>query len=85
MHVTQKYYISIKSEEKVPTIKKGKQLAYEICSFCLIFAYRLKTVLLCISVGQMPLFLFELYVNRSYMKVKFMHTLIKLAPIYHLE
>ena len=76
MHVTQKYYISIKSEEKVPTIKKGKQFAIDICSFCLIFAYRLKPVLLCISVGQMPLFLFELYVNRSYMDLVKMQVIV---------
>ena len=62
-----------------------RQLAYDICSFCLIVAYRLKSVLLFISVGRTSFFLFELYVDRSYMKVKFMHNLLKLAPIYHLK
>ena len=62
-----------------------KQLAHDICSFCLIVAYRLKSVLLFISVGRTSFFLFELHVDRSYMKVKFMHNLLKLAPIYHLK
>ena len=62
-----------------------RQLAYDICSFCLIVAYRLKSVLLFISVGRTQFFLFELYVDRSYMKVKLMHNLLKLAPIYHLK
>ena len=62
-----------------------RQLACYICSFCLIVAYRLKSVLLFISVGQTSFFLFELYVDRSYMKVKFMHNLLKLALIYHLK
>ena len=89
MHITQKRCISIKSLEKISTIKKGDilriQLAYDICSFCLIVAYRLKPVLLFISVGRTSLFLFELYVDRPYMKIKFMHNLLKLAPIYHLK
>ena len=62
-----------------------RQLAYDICLFYLIVAYRLKSVLLLISVGRTSFFLFELYVDRSYMKAKFMHNLLKLAPIYHLE
>ena len=62
-----------------------RQLAYDICLFYLIVAYRLKSVLLLISVGRTSFFLFELYVDRSYMKVKFMHNLLKLAPIYHLK
>ena len=62
-----------------------RQLAYDICSFCLIVAYRLKSVLLFISVGRTQFFLFELYVDRSYMKVKLTHNLLKLAPIYHLK
>ena len=49
--IAQKCYILIKNEEKVSTIKKGKQLVHDICSFCLIYAYRLKSALLCISVG----------------------------------
>ena len=79
--IAQKCYILIKNEEKVSTIKKGKQLAHDICSFCLIYAYRLKSVLLCISVGLRSSFLFELYVYRLCMKVKVMHNLLKLAPI----
>ena len=75
-----KKYLLLKRE----TLGK-RQLAYDICSFCLIVAYRLKSVLLFISVGRMLFFLFELYVDRSYMKVKFMHNLLKLAPIYHLK
>ena len=62
-----------------------RQLAYDICLFYLIVAYRLKSVLLLISVGRTSFFLFELYVDRSYMKVKFMHNLLKLAPIYYLK
>ena len=75
-----KKYLLLKRE----TLGK-RQLAYDICSFCLIVAYRLKSVLLFISVGRTLFFLFELYVDRSYMKVKFMHNLLKLAPIYHLK
>ena len=75
-----KKYLLLKRE----TLAK-RQLAYDICSFCLIVAYRLKPVLLFISVGRTSFFLFELYVDRSYMKVKFMHNLLKLAPIYHLK
>ena len=75
-----KKYLLLKRE----TLGK-RQLAYDICSFCLIVAYRLKSVLLFISVGRTSFFLFELYVDRSYMKVKFMHNLLKLAPIYHLK
>ena len=75
-----KKYLLLKRE----TLAK-RQLAYDICSFCLIVAYRLKPVLLFISVGRTSLFLFELYVDRPYMKVKFMHNLLKLAPIYHLK
>ena len=37
------------------------------------------------SVGQTSFFLFELYVDKSYMKVKFMHNLLKLAPIHYLK
>ena len=88
MHITQKCCISIKSAEKVSTIKKGKQLAYDICSFCLIVEHRLKPAIFFLSVGRTSFFLFELYANRSYMKVmkvKFMHNLLKLAPIYHLK
>ena len=62
-----------------------RQLAYDICSFCLIVAYRLKSVLLFISVGRMSFILFKLYVDRSYMKVKLMHNLPKLAPIKPFE
>ena len=75
-----KKYLLLKRE----TLGK-RQLPYDICSFCLIVAYRLKSVLLFISVGRTSFFLFELYVDRSYMKVKFMHNLLKLAPIYHLK
>ena len=75
-----KKYLLLKRE----TLEK-RQLACYICSFCLIVAYRLKSVLLFISVGQTSFFLFELYVDRSYMKVKFMHNLLKLALIYHLK
>ena len=73
-----KRYLLLKREAK-------RQLAYGICSCCLIVAYRLKPVLLFISVGRTSFFLFELYVDRPYMKVKFMHNLLKLAPINHLE
>ena len=59
MHITQKCCISIKSVEKVSAIKKGKQLVSNICSFCFIVAYRLKPVLLFISVGQTSFFLFS--------------------------
>ena len=38
MHIAQKCGISIKSMGRVSTIKKGKQLAYDICSFGLIVA-----------------------------------------------
>ena len=62
-----------------------RQLAYDICLFYLIVAYRLKSVLLLISVGRTSFFLFELYVDRSYMKVRFMHNLLKLASIYDLS
>ena len=62
-----------------------RQLAYDICLFYLIVAYRLKSVLLLISVGRTSFFLFELYVDRSYMKVRFMHNLLKLASIYCLK
>ena len=62
-----------------------RQLAYDICLFYLIVAYRLKSVLLLISVGRTSFFLFELYVDRSYMKVRFMHNLLKLASIYYLK
>ena len=75
-----KKYLLLKRE----TLGK-RQLVYDICSFCLIVTYRLKSVLLFISVGRTSFFLFELYVDRSYMKVKFMHNLLKLAPIYHLK
>ena len=75
-----KKYLLLKRE----TLAK-RQLAYDICSFCLIVAYRLKSILLFISVGRTSFFLFELHVDRSYMKVKFMHNLLKLAPIYHLK
>ena len=64
MHITQKCCISIKSVEKVSAIKKGKQLAFDICSFCFIVAYRLKPVLLFISVGRTSFFLFGLYVEK---------------------
>ena len=62
-----------------------RQLAYDICSFCLIVAYRLNPVLLFISVRRTSFFLFELYRDRPYMKVKFMHSLLKLVRIYHLK
>ena len=75
-----KKYLLLKRE----TLAK-RQLAYDICLFCLIVAYRLKSILLFISVGRTSFFLFELHVDRSYMKVKFMHNLLKLAPIYHLK
>ena len=75
-----KKYLLLKRE----TLAK-RQLAYDICLFCLIVAYRLKSILLFISVGRTSFFLFELHVDRSYMKVKFMHSLLKLAPIYHLK
>ena len=75
-----KKYLLLKWE----TLAK-RQLPYDICSFCLIVAYRLKSVLLFISVRWMSFFLFKLYVDRSYIKVKFMHNLLKLAPIYHLK
>ena len=48
-------------------------------------AYRLKPVLLSISIQRTSFFLFELYVDRPNMQVKFMHNLLKLAPIYHLK
>ena len=75
-----KKYLLLKRE----ALRK-RQLAYDICSFCLTVAYRLKSVLLFISVGRTQFFLFELYVDRSYMKVKLTHNLLKLAPIYHLK
>ena len=75
-----KKYLLLKRE----TLAK-RQLAYNICLFCLIVAYRLTSILLFISVGRTSFFLFELHVDRSYMKVKFMHNLLKLAPIYHLK
>ena len=75
-----KKYLLLKRE----TLAK-RQLAYNICLFCLIVAYRLTSILLFISVGRTSFFLFELHVDRSYMKVKFMHNLLKLALIYHLK
>ena len=62
-----------------------KELAHKICSFRLIVAYTLKSVLLCISVGWTSFLLFELHVAVSHIKVKFMHNLLKLVPIYHLK
>ena len=72
-----KKYLLLKRE----TLAK-RQLAYDICSFCLIVQYRLKSVFLFMSES---FFLLELYADRSYIKVKFMHNLLKLAPIYHLK
>ena len=74
----------IKAMKKYLPLNK-KELAHKICSFRLIVAYTLKSVLLCISVGWTSFLLFELHVAVSHIKVKFMHNLLKLVPIYHLK
>ena len=64
---------------------KEKQLVHDICSFCLIVAYRLKAVTLSISVERTSSLFLGLYFVVPYMKVRFLHNLPKLVPIYHLK
>ena len=65
---------------------KEKQPAYDICSFCMIVAYRLKPVLVSIYYALITSFLlFEVYVTVSYMKVKFLHNLLQLVLKYYLK
>ena len=68
--------ISIGSEENVSTINS---LRVAFLGFVWI------SLVSHISVGRSALFLFQLYVAMLYMKVKFIHNLLKLVPIHHLE
>ena len=66
MALIQKWYILIKSEEKVNSIKNKAACVYLFILFgCCLY---IKSVLWCISVGRMSLLLFELYLAVSYMK-----------------
>ena len=82
MYVTQKCCILIKIEKKSVYYQ---QLVCGVSWFCLIFAYRLKRVILRTSVGRTALLLFESYLALLYMKVTFIYNLLKFIPIYHLE
>ena len=82
MYVTQKCCILIKIEKKSVYYQ---QLVCGVSWFCLIFAYRLKRVILRTSVGRTALLLFESYLALLYMKVTFIFNLLKFIPIYHLE
>ena len=71
LFITHKCYISMKSKEKVSTIKRKSTCVWHL--FMLFHCCFKTCCVLCISVGRTPFSLFELYVAASHIKVTFIY------------